>query len=95
MKIKVDGADIQIDFWYEPDYVHPYGKGVTRARLMIGSTPVVGSAYCSSKDKFNRHVGRKIALAHLLKMSYPGADGKPTRTAIWKELAAKGMRLRR
>ena len=53
----------------------------------------IGTTICSEQDNFDRKKGRKIALARALSIGFPGYDNKPLRTAIWKGLVEKGMKL--
>ena len=53
----------------------------------------IGTSICSMLDNFDRKKGRKIALARALSVGFPGYDNKPMRTAIWKGLVEKGMKL--
>jgi hypothetical protein len=76
MKFTLDGAEVEIRFHFQ--------DAVTLCSLVItsnlGAYVFGGYALCSSRDRFVKETGRKIALRRALEMA--GVD-KVHRKAIW------------
>lgn len=86
-RVKVNNKEISFTFRHEHfnPPIREMGsqvKALTTASVDNGSgTIIYGNAYCSLSDNFNREIGRKTALARVLKGS---GLTYAERTAIWE-----------
>ena len=80
MKVEVDDITYTIRFRYDDE--HRW----TTAKI----DEWLGWSDCSSKDVYNKKVGRKIALARAMESA---GFSKEIRTKIWNSLKEKGLRL--
>lgn len=82
MRVRIYGEPLRLSFGYSK---LSDGRRTTVAMLWAGeksdSEPLfIGSAICSPTDRFERRIGRKVALAHALK-AFP----RPERAKIWAQ----------
>jgi hypothetical protein len=89
MKIQVFGKNYKVGFSYVLD------KRMTVAYIEDLDDHVLfeSVAVLSKKDQFNKKIGRKVALARVLKSYFSGYDNKPFRTELWTKLQERGMRV--
>ena len=87
MKFQAAGYDFKLDFQYKWPQ--------TMATLVIdGNVQHCACAMRNPKDQCNRRVARKIVLARVLALAFPGLAGKYVRTEVWRAVQEKGMRVR-
>ena len=89
MKIQVFGKNYRVGFNYILD------KRLTVAYIEDLDDNVLfqSVAILSKKDQFNKKIGRKVALAKVLKSYFSGYDKKLFRTELWAKLQERGMRI--
>jgi len=79
VEMEVENVKVQVGFKHY--YDRPESPAGTRCFLFIGQDPVViGDAFLSPADQFDRNKGRKVALTKALKASQLG---KLARAQIW------------
>ena len=84
LKVQTDNGEIRVDFIHlrfraDEDSESNRHHAITYCLVQNGDGSLRnGMALCSVYDKFNRAIGRKLAMTRALK----NLD-KPTRTAVW------------
>jgi len=89
MKVTIQGKPYKVGFAYEPE------KKLTYAFIedLEHSILFQNVAILGKKDQFNKKIGRKVALAKVLKSHFGGYENKSFRTELWNSLKNKGMKI--
>ncbi len=90
MKVEIN-SDIYLVLWKHSRQSNHISRGKTKCSIVKlykdENTPLVrlligtGETYCSSKDSYNKDVGRKISLTRALQKIFP--SNKEIRKAFW------------
>ena len=83
-EVDVDGKQYYVSFRHLRNQSHDWGMGITGCRIRcLEDGAEVGTLYeeslCSRKDSFSRAVGRKEALARVLRKNFP----RDQRSVFW------------